>query len=82
MPDELPTVYLARHGETTWSKTGQHTGRTDLPLTAQGEADARRLGERLAGIAFAHVLSSPLQRTAARRNWRASRPSLNLTSSS
>ena len=44
-----PTVYLARHGETEWSKSGQHTGRTDIPLTTAGrEADGHRLGERLA----------------------------------
>jgi broad specificity phosphatase PhoE len=58
----LPTVYLARHGETAWSKSGQHTGRTDIPLTPKGEADAARIGTRLAGINFAHVFSSPLQR--------------------
>ncbi len=58
----LPEVYLARHGETAWTLSGQHTGRTDIPLTAQGEADARRLGERLAGHTFALVLTSPLQR--------------------
>jgi broad specificity phosphatase PhoE len=59
---EVPTVYLARHGETEWSKAGRHTGRTDLPLTPKGEDDARRIGARLAGVRFAHVLSSPLQR--------------------
>src|SRR5262249_11940216 len=58
----VPTVYLARHGETEWSKAGRHTGRTDLPLTPQGGADARRLGERLRGTAFARVFSSPLAR--------------------
>ncbi len=58
----LPTVYLARHGETAWSKSGQHTGRTDIPLTEKGEADAAKIGKRLAGIDFAHVFSSPLQR--------------------
>jgi probable phosphoglycerate mutase len=58
----VPMVYLARHGETEWSKSGQHTGRTDLPLTPKGEADGRRIGTRLAGITFAHVFSSPLQR--------------------
>jgi probable phosphoglycerate mutase len=57
-----PTVYLARHGETAWSKSGQHTGRTDIPLTPKGEADAAKIGARLAGVAFAHVFSSPLQR--------------------
>jgi len=58
----VPTVYLARHGETEWSKSGRHTGRTDLPLTAAGEAGARKLGERLRGTTFAHVFSSPLSR--------------------
>jgi probable phosphoglycerate mutase len=58
----LPRVYLARHGETAWTLSGQHTGRTDIPLTPQGEADARRLGERLKGHSFALVLTSPLQR--------------------
>jgi probable phosphoglycerate mutase len=60
----LPVVYLARHGETSWTISRQHTGLTDLPLTAQGEAEAARLGERLAGLAFAAVLTSPLQRAA------------------
>lgn len=59
---DVPTVYLARHGETEWSKSGQHTGRTDLPLTPKGEADARKIGTRLAGISFARVFTSPLQR--------------------
>jgi len=58
----LQTVYLARHGETPWSLTGQHTGRTDIPLTERGERNARRLGERLNGLTFAKVLASPLQR--------------------
>jgi probable phosphoglycerate mutase len=60
----LPLVYLARHGETAWSLSGQHTGRTDLPLTERGERNARRLGERLSGHRFATVLTSPLQRAA------------------
>src|SRR6266850_3374621 len=60
--EALPIVYLARHGETAWSLTGQHTGRTDLPLTARGERNARRLGERLSGLTFGAVLTSPLQR--------------------
>ena len=55
-------VYLARHGETAWSLSGQHTGRTDLPLTGRGECNARRLGERLRGLEFARVFTSPLQR--------------------
>ena len=63
-PMTLPAVYLARHGETVWSLTGQHTGLTDLPLTERGERNARRLGERLAGLVFAKVFTSPLQRAA------------------
>jgi probable phosphoglycerate mutase len=58
----LPVIYLARHGETAWSVTGQHTGVTDLPLTERGERNALRLGQRLAGSVFAKVLTSPLQR--------------------
>ena len=59
---EPQVVYLARHGETAWSVSGQHTGLTDLPLTTRGECNARRLGERLKGLEFARVFSSPLQR--------------------
>ena len=55
-------LYLIRHGETTWSLTHQHTGRTDIPLTAHGEAEALQLGKRLKGIQFARVFSSPSQR--------------------
>ena len=58
----LPVLYLARHGETAWSLSGQHTGLTDLPLTGRGERNARRLGERLEGLKFARVFTSPLQR--------------------
>src|SRR6476619_3683774 len=58
----LPRLYLARHGETVWSLSGQHTGLTDLPLTESGERNARLLGERLAGRSFAKVFTSPLQR--------------------
>lgn len=64
MSDGLAVVYLARHGETAWSLSGQHTGSTDLPLTERGERNARRLGERLTGLTFARVLTSPLQRAA------------------
>ena len=62
MVEELPIVYLARHGETAWSLSGQHTGLTDLPLTEHGEHTARRLGERLKRLTFLKVYSSPLQR--------------------
>jgi len=55
-------LYLIRHGETVWSLSGQYTGRTDLPLTVHGEAAARKVGERLKNVSFAHVLISPLQR--------------------
>jgi probable phosphoglycerate mutase len=58
----LPRVFLVRHGETVWTLSGQHTGRTDIPLTPRGETDARRLGERLRDKKFAQVLVSPLQR--------------------
>jgi broad specificity phosphatase PhoE len=62
MNQVLPVVYLARHGETAWSLSGQHTGLTDLPLTERGERNARSLGERLKGLVFAAVFTSPLQR--------------------
>jgi len=62
MSSELPVVYLARHGETAWTLTGQHTGLTDLPLTEHGEQTARAMKERLSGLSFAKVFSSPLQR--------------------
>ena len=62
MNQVLPIVYLARHGETAWTLSGQHTGLTDLPLTERGERNARRLQERLRGLTFAKVFTSPLQR--------------------
>jgi broad specificity phosphatase PhoE len=62
MSECLPIVYLARHGETAWSLTGQHTGLTDLPLTERGERTAQRLGERLKGVTLAKVYTSPLRR--------------------
>jgi probable phosphoglycerate mutase len=55
-------VVLVRHGETEWSRTGRHTGRTDVPLTEEGERQARAVGEALRGRRFALVLSSPLTR--------------------
>lgn len=55
-------LYLIRHGETEWSLSGQYTGNSDIALTAQGEDEARDVGQRLRGIPFAHVLTSPLQR--------------------
>jgi broad specificity phosphatase PhoE len=55
-------LVLVRHGETEWSRDMRHTGRTDVPLTAEGEAAARRVGERLAGREFALVLTSPMRR--------------------
>jgi probable phosphoglycerate mutase len=62
MENQLPVIYLARHGETAWTVTGQHTGLTDLPLTPHGERNARGLADRLAGLVFAKVFTSPLQR--------------------
>ena len=62
MSATLPVVYLARHGETEWSLSGQHTGLTDLPLTSRGKSNARKLGQRLGGLPFARVFTSPLQR--------------------
>jgi broad specificity phosphatase PhoE len=64
----LPRIHLLRHGETAWSLSGQHTSRTDVPLTAHGEDQAGRLGARLRGINFTHVFTSPrlrAQRTCA-----------------
>ena len=62
MAENLPIVYVARHGETAWTISRQHTGLTDVPLTERGEDTARRLGERLKGLTFSAVLTSPLQR--------------------
>src|SRR5262249_36158928 len=58
----LPVVSLARHGDTAWTVSGQHTGVSDIPLTAGGEAQAAHLGERLRGLSVALVLASPLHR--------------------
>jgi broad specificity phosphatase PhoE len=62
MTEALPEVYLARHGETAWTVSGQHTGRTDLPLTSRGERNAANLRDRLRGMTFTRVLVSPLGR--------------------
>jgi broad specificity phosphatase PhoE len=62
MENQLPVIYIARHGETAWTITGQHTGLTDLPLTPKGECNARALADRLKGLEFARVFTSPLQR--------------------
>ena len=56
---QLLQAYLVRHGETAWSITGQHTGRTDLPLTAHGESEARELAPSLRQIQFGRVFVSP-----------------------
>ena len=57
-----PDIWLIRHGETEWSRSGAHTGRTDIPLTAEGEREAEAIGRFLGGRHFALVLTSPLGR--------------------
>lgn len=57
-----PRIYFLRHGQTAWSLSGQHTGRTDLALTAHGEEEARGLADRLGDVNFTHVFTSPLLR--------------------
>lgn len=59
---ELGEIYLLRHGETQWSKSGQHTGRTDIPLTEAGRKRASEVAPMLARVTFAEVLCSPLSR--------------------
>ncbi len=59
---KLLQLYFIRHGETEWTLSGQHTGRTDIPLTVRGEDEARELGTRLREVQFARVLTSPRQR--------------------
>jgi broad specificity phosphatase PhoE len=62
MPVRQPEIVLVRHGETEWSRAGKHTGRTDVPLTDEGRAQAVALGATLRGRRFALVLTSPLSR--------------------
>ena len=62
MPSYLPRLFLARHGDTAWTESRQHTGLTDLPLNERGGEHARQLGERLKRFTFARVFTSPLQR--------------------
>ncbi|MGE8099382.1 histidine phosphatase family protein [Pseudomonas fluorescens] len=65
MMPPIPTpvhLYLVRHGETEWTLSRQHTGRTDIPLTARGESEAKKLASHLLDIPFTHVLTSPLRR--------------------
>jgi probable phosphoglycerate mutase len=59
---DLPRLFLARHGDTAWTDSRQHTGRTDLPLNERGEARARQIGEQLQRFSFVRVFTSPLQR--------------------
>jgi probable phosphoglycerate mutase len=62
MASALPRLYLARHGDTAWTDSHRHTGRTDVPLNERGEEHARQLGERLKRFSFVRVFTSPLQR--------------------
>lgn len=62
MSEKFPKVYLVRHGETAWSISGQHTGRTDIPLTERGEQAAQGLRAGLKALRFVQVFTSPLQR--------------------
>ena len=62
MSGALSQVFLVRHGETAWTISRQHTGRTDIPLTERGEREAQALSARLKGMSFTKVLTSPLQR--------------------
>ena len=62
MSSSHPEIYLVRHGQTEWSLSGRHTGRTDIPLTSAGEEAARKVAGRLPAIDFAAVWSSPSQR--------------------
>ncbi|MGF9661960.1 histidine phosphatase family protein [Arthrobacter crystallopoietes] len=60
--NDYPKLWLVRHGETEWSRSGQYTGLTDLELTENGVLQAREAGRKLSGLKFSTVLSSPLKR--------------------
>jgi broad specificity phosphatase PhoE len=62
MAQQVPRLFLIRHGNTDWAEIHRFTGRTDLPLNARGEENARGLAARLAGVSFSRVFTSPLQR--------------------
>jgi broad specificity phosphatase PhoE len=64
MAGDLPKLYLVRHGDTAWTESRQHTGRTDIELNERGIEHARQLGELLRSVSFARVFTSPLQRAA------------------
>ena len=68
MNSAFPEIYVVRHGETEWSASGRHTGRTDIPLTAKGEEAARGVADRLKGLTFQAVWSSPSRRAFQARN--------------
>jgi bisphosphoglycerate-dependent phosphoglycerate mutase len=61
MSEILPTLYIARPGDTPWSLSGQHTRLTDLTLTERGQSNGRRLSNQLREWAFTHVFTSPLR---------------------
>ena len=79
MSEVLPIVYLARHGETAWTISGQHTSFTDLTLTERGERNARRLEKRLRGASFAKVFTARCSVPGARVSWPALEVSLRST---
>lgn len=62
LSDPVPRLFLVRHGETEWTETRRHTGRTDIALSPRGETQAAKLATRLAGHTFSHVFTSPLRR--------------------
>ena len=62
-------LFLVRHGQTAWSRTGRHTGRTDIPLEPEGRAEAEAVGRLLAGHDFALVLTSPLSGPSRPASW-------------